>query len=159
RSLAHDLRELRAARDADAAVVEHPRRLRAERAVHERLQVAEPQHRRARAAADADLAQVRDVLPRRRLPDTERQLRLLLQPLPEADRADPAVLVVVRDDAALVRELHADAHRLDVIVRRVLEMALLEVPRGLLAQHARRRAVRVALDDAAGDVEVAARER
>ena len=38
---AHDLGELVAARDLHAAAVEHPRRLRAERPVHEHLQVAD----------------------------------------------------------------------------------------------------------------------
>src|SRR5487761_1745720 len=42
---ADDLRELLAARDADAAPVEHPRRLRPERSVHEHLQVADAQER------------------------------------------------------------------------------------------------------------------
>jgi len=40
---ANDLRQLVAARDRHAAAVEHPRRLRPERAVHERLEVAHSQ--------------------------------------------------------------------------------------------------------------------
>ena len=47
----------------------------------------------------------------------------------------------------------------DVLVVGDREVALLEPPRGLLAQHAGRLAVRVALDDAAVDVEIAAGER
>ena len=47
----HDLGQLLAARDLHAAAVEHPRRLRAERAVHEHLQVAELHERAAEARA------------------------------------------------------------------------------------------------------------
>src|SRR5439155_10623607 len=44
-AFANDLGELLAARDLHAAAVEHPRGLRAERAVHEDLQVPDPQQR------------------------------------------------------------------------------------------------------------------
>ena len=93
-AVAHDLLELLARRDHDAAAVGHPGGLRAERPVHERLQVAEPEEGRAGAAAQPDLAQVAEPLGRCRLPDAERQRALLLEPLPEPDRAEPAVLVV-----------------------------------------------------------------
>ena len=66
-----DLPQLVTARDHDAGAVEHPRRLRAERPVHERLQVADAQPGRAEAAADPELAQRVDALVRLRLPDAE----------------------------------------------------------------------------------------
>ena len=51
------------------------------------------------------------------------------------------------------------AHRVEVRVVGDEHVPLLEPPRGLLAEHAGRLAVLVALDDAARDVEVAVRER
>ena len=104
-AVAHDLLELLARRDHDAAPVRHPGRLRAERPVHERLQVAEPEEGRADAAAQADLAELGEPLGRGRLPDAQRQRALLLELLPEADRAEPAVLVVEGSDAARRRDL------------------------------------------------------
>ena len=158
-AVAHDLLELLARRDHDTAAVAHPGGLRAERPVHERLQVAEPEQGRACAAAEAQLAEVADPLGRCRLPDAERQAALLLEPLPEADRAEPAVLVVQRRDAAPGRDLDALAHRLDVLLGRHLDEARLEAPRRLLVEHAGRLAGLVPDDDAALDLEVAARER
>src|SRR5581483_8069554 len=102
---------------------------------------------------------MRDVLPRRRLPHAQRQRGLLLELLPQADRAEPAVLVVMAGDAARGRDLHPLAHRVDHLVGRVRAVAVLEPPRGLLAQDSRRLAVLVALDDATLDVELAAGER
>ena len=61
---ADDLGELLAARDAHAAPVEHPGRLRAERAVHERLQVAEAQVVVAEAGPEAELGELADVVVR-----------------------------------------------------------------------------------------------
>ena len=156
---ADDLGELLAARDLHAAAVEHPRGLRAERAVHEDLQVADAQQRRAEAAAERERAQRRQPLVRHRLPDAQREAALLVEPLPEPGGAEPAVLVVHAGDAARVRELHARAHRVDVLVGGNRQVALLEPPRRFLAQHPGRLAVRVALDDAAVDLEVAAGER
>ena len=51
-----------------------------------------------------------------RLPDAQRQLPALLELPPEPQRAEPAVLVVHRRDAARVREPHAGAHRVEVRV-------------------------------------------
>ena len=64
RGAADDVRELLARRDLDARAVEHQRRLRAERAVHEHLQVAEaqavarrgPERSRARRARSSSRA-------------------------------------------------------------------------------------------------------
>ena len=72
-------------------------------------------------------------------------------------RAEPAVLVVDRGDAARVRELDARARRVDELVLGDDDVTVAEAPRRLLAQDARRLAGAVALDDAAVDVEVAAR--
>ena len=100
-----------------------------------------------------------DQVVRDRLPDAQRERAALLELLPEPQCAEPAVLVVHRGDAARVRELDAGAHRVEVRVVGHEHVPLLEPPGGLLAEHARRLAVRVALDDAARHLEVAARER
>ena len=54
-----DVLELLAARDPDARAVEHQRGLRAERAVHERLQVAEPQEVVADPRAQPECGELR----------------------------------------------------------------------------------------------------
>ena len=82
-----------------------------------------------------------------------------IEPLPQAGCAEPAVLVVDAGDAAGVRELHAGAHRVEVLVVGKRQVPFLEPPRGLFAQHAGRLAARVAFDHAALDVEVAAGKR
>ena len=85
---------------------------------------------------------------------------MLVEPLPEAGRAEPAVLVVDARDAARVRELHAVAHRVDVLV-----VGDVRGSASLNRHAASSRSTpvgsprRVALDDAALDLEVAARER
>ena len=53
--------------------VEQPRGLGAERPVHERLDVADPEEVVAEARADADLGERVDVLVGERLPDAERE--------------------------------------------------------------------------------------
>ena len=114
---ADQLVELLAARDLDPGAVEHPRGLRAERAVHERLQVAEPQQRAAEAAADVRASRARP--PSR--PEATARRAGTARPRPRSrcqkpERADPAVLVVHRGDAAGGGELEPGAHRLDVLV-------------------------------------------
>src|SRR5438067_13480416 len=89
-----DLRELLAARDLDARAVEHARRLRAERAVHEDLEIAELEARAAEAARDAEGGEVVHLLGRQRLPHAQRQGSLRVEALPEPRRPEPAVLVV-----------------------------------------------------------------
>ena len=79
--------------------------------------------------------------------------------LPEAQRAEPAVLVVHRGHAAGSRELDACAHRVDVLVVGRLDVAVAEVPARLLAQDAGRLAALVELDHAARDLQVAVRVR
>ena len=158
-TLAHDLLELLARRDHDAAALRHPRRLRPERPVHERLEVAEPEERRAGAAAEPDLPKLGETVGRRRLPDAEWQPALLFEPLPEPDRAEPAVLVVDGRDPACRREPHAVAHRLDVLLVRRARVPLFELPGRALVEDARRLPACVADDDAALDLEVAVRER
>ena len=159
RGLAHDPLELFARRDHDSGSVAHPRGLRAERPVHERLQVAEAQERGAGAAAEADLAEVGELLGRSRLPDAKRQRALLLEPLPEADRAEPAVLVVEGRDAPRGGDLDAFAHRLDVLLVGHAREPALEAPRRFLVEDAGRLACLVPDHDTAFDLEVAAGER
>ena len=78
--------------------------------------------------------------------------------LEDPGRAEPAVLVVDRDHAAARRDAQALARRLDPLVLGHRREAGAELPGRLLAQNPRRLAVRVALDDAAVDLELAVRE-
>src|SRR6476619_8356430 len=94
RALADVLLELLAAGDLHTGAVEHARGLRAERAVHERLQVADAQQRAAEAAANVHPGEFAREVGRDRLPDAQAERALLVEPLPEAQRAEPAVLVV-----------------------------------------------------------------
>ena len=143
------------ARDLDAGPVEQAGRLGAERAVHEGLQVAELQQRAAEAAAHVHAGELVCLLGRQRLPDAQPERALGGEALPEAQRAEPAVLVVDRGHAAGGRQLYSRAHRLDVLVVGRLDVAVAEVPAGLLAQHAGRLAALVELDDAAGHLQIA----
>ena len=154
---AHDLLQLLARGDLHARAVEETSGLRAERPVHERLQVADAQELVAEARPHVHRLELADLLVRERLPDAKRQRLALAKRLPEAQRAEPAVLVVHGDDAAAVRELHPDAHRLDVLVVGDLDVAVAERPARLLAQHACRLAALVTLDDAARHLEVPVR--
>ena len=154
-----DVRELGAARDLDAGAVEHPRRLRAERPVHEGLEVADPQERVAEPGRQARVAESVEMLVRQRLPHAERERVVVTQPLPEARGAEPAVLVVHGRHAAGSGHAQPLPHRVDVLVVGDGEVAVAEVPRGLLAEDARRLAARVPLDHAPVDLEVAAGER
>src|SRR5919197_773932 len=89
---ADDLDELVATRDLDAGAVHQPGGLRPERPVHERLQVAEADKLVAEAAAQMERRGVLDLVGRERLPDAQVQRTLVAQPLPDAERAEPAVL-------------------------------------------------------------------
>src|SRR5262249_7088213 len=84
--------EVLAARGLDAPAVEQPRGLGAERAIHEDLQVAEPQPWAADAARDPEGRERVRALRRERLPDPQRQGTLGLEPLPEPQRSQPTVL-------------------------------------------------------------------
>ena len=70
------------------------RGLRAERPVHEHLQIADAQPVVAEPGAEPDLLQPGDVVVRQGLPDAEREPALAGQALPEPQRPEPAVLVV-----------------------------------------------------------------
>ena len=157
RSAPHDLLELLAARDLDARAVEHARGLRAERPVHERLQVAGAQPVVAEPRAEVERLERVEVLVRQRLPHAQVEDALVAQALEQAKVAEPAVLVVHRRHAARDRELDAGAHRVEPLVLADLREheAPPELPRRLLAQHARRLAAVVELDDAAGNLQVA----
>src|SRR5205814_648820 len=87
------------------------------------------------------------------LPDAERQAAVLLELLPEADRSEPAVLVVQRCDPAGRRDPHTVAHRLDVLLVGHTRKAPLELPRCLLVEDARRRTALAADDDASLDLD------
>jgi hypothetical protein len=119
-----------------------------------RLVISTPEPSSSRAVGE-----LVGLLRRQGLPDPQRQQTLVLELLPEAQRPEPAVLVVDGRDAARVRELDAGAHRLDVLVVRDLEVRVAEVPARLLAQDAGRLAALVELDHAAGNLEVAVRAR
>ena len=75
RGAAHDLGELVAARDLDAGAVQQARGARAERPVHEDLDVAEPQQVVAEPAAQAERLDRVELLVRERLPYAQRRAR------------------------------------------------------------------------------------
>jgi hypothetical protein len=66
---------------------------------------------------------------------------------------------VHRGDAAARGHAETGAHRLEVLVVADLDVQVAEAPRGLLAQHARRLAGRVALDDASVRLQITVRAR
>jgi hypothetical protein len=156
-SCADDLRQLLAARDHDAAPVEHPRGLRAEGAVHERLQVPEPQVVVTEPGADAQRRELPDAVVRERLPDTQGQAVVLVDAGKDRVCAEPAVLVVDRADTSRVRELDPFARGGDPLVLGDRDVAVAEAPRRLLTEDPGRRSGVVSLDDAAGHLEVAVR--
>ena len=157
RALADDLGELVAARDHDARAVEHPGGLRTERPVHERLQVADAEELVADPGVDAERVELRQALVRDRLPHAERETLALGDALEDPRRAEPAVLVVDRDDAAARGDAEALARRVDELVLARHRVASAELPGRLFAQNPGRRAGGVALDDAALDLEVVRR--
>ena len=141
RACADDLGELLAARDPNARAVEHQRRLRAERPVHECLQVADPQQRAPEARRDPERRERADLIGRNRLPHAQRQRARPLEALPQPERAEPAVLVVHRGHATRRGELQPGPHRVDVDVVGDDEVAFLEPPCRLLPQDSRRLAL------------------
>ena len=80
---AHDRGELVTARDPHPRAVEHPRCLRAERPIHEHLQVADSKQAAAEPGADAERAQLVHVLRGERLPDPQGQRAPCLERLPQ----------------------------------------------------------------------------
>src|SRR6185437_12187613 len=111
-----DLDELVAARDLHPRAVEQAGGLRAERAVHERLEVADADQVVAEAAVETKRGGVLDLVGGDRLPDAQRQRALVAEPLPDAERAEPAVLVVHGGDAARNGDADALSRRLDHLV-------------------------------------------
>ena len=99
RSAADDVGELLAARDPDAGAVEHPRGLRSERAVHEDLEVPDPEAIVTDARPEPERLELGEPLVRDRLPHAQRQALALLDALEDARRTQPAVLVVDRADS------------------------------------------------------------
>src|SRR5205823_720600 len=102
-------RELVAARDLDAGAVEHARGLRAERAVHERLDIPEAEQVVAERAVQWEREERVELVLRMRLPDAQREVALVREPLENAERTEPAVLVVDGGHAARGRELPSSA--------------------------------------------------
>ena len=144
--------EVGAAGDLDPRAVEHPRGLRAERPVHEGLDVADSEERVTEARRDADLGQPVDVVVRERLPHPKREGAFSLELLEDGERTEPAVFVVDRDDAAGVGEpdsLTRGVHHLSV-GRTHVDVA--EMPGAFLPQDTGRLALVVALDDPAGNL-------
>ena len=116
-----------------------------ERAVHERLDVADAQERIASLRGDP----VGQALGRQRLPDAQRQLAGVAQRGEQLGRAAPAVLVVDAGDAGRGGRRQRLAHRGERLGPARLGIGVVELPGRLLAQDAGRLAGRVALDDAA----------
>ena len=79
---------------------------------------------------------------------------MVAQPLEDRGCADPAVLVVNRGHASAMSELHTRARHLEPFVLGYGREPLAEPPRRLFPQHSGRLARRVALHDAAFDLEI-----
>ena len=150
---AHHLGQPLAGGDLHARAVEQPGGGRAERAVHEQLEVAEPQHVVPEARAQPDRAQLGQPLGGQRLPHAQRQLATLVQALEDLEGPHPAVLVVHGGHAARRGDAQPGAAGLDHLVDARQGVAVAEGPGRVLAQHAQRLAVRPALDHAAGHLE------
>ena len=155
----NDLLQLLAARDLDSRPVSQKRCPRAERPIHEALQVADPEELVPEARAQRESGCVVEQVVRDRAPDAQRKIALVAQPLEDPGRAEPAVLVVNRPDAARVGQLDSSARRLDPLVLGREDVAVAEAPGRLLAEDAGRLAILVPLDDPTRDLEVAARRR
>ena len=151
---ADDLHQGFAARDLDPGSVEHAGCLRAERPVHERFQVADANEVVAEAAPEIDRGQLRHLLCRQGLPDAQAERALVAEALPNSECSEPPVFVVHRGHAAPAGDPEPSASRLDELVLGGAHECVAEVPGAFLAQDARRRSARVALDDSAGDLEL-----
>ena len=150
-----DVDELLVADDLDPRAVEEEGCPRAERPVQEGLDVADAQEVVPEPRGDADLREPVDVVVGERLPDAQGERILAAQALEDAQRPEPAVLVVDRGDAARVRDPDPLAAGLDHLVLGRARVGVAEVPGALLPQDAGRLAPLVALHDAARDLEVA----
>ncbi len=113
---ADDLLELLRGRDRHARAVEQGSRLRAERPVHEHLQVADAEEVVPGAASHPDPEEVVEPLVRDGLPHAHVQAVELAEPAEDPQRADAAVLVVDRADPSRVREADTLARRRDPLV-------------------------------------------
>ena len=95
----NDLGQLGPARDLDPASVEEPGRLRAERPVHEDLEVADPQEVVSEAGADSEFFELLVALVWKRLPHAKGKSALVAERLEESECAETAVLVVHGGDS------------------------------------------------------------
>ena len=153
----NDLDELLLARDLDTGAVEHARRLRAERSVHERLQVPDADEVVAEAAADAQVGELAHLFSRQGLPDAQVEVSFFAETLPDGERAEPTVLVVDGGHPSGDRDVDSFARRVEQLVLRRPDVRVAEMPGAFLAQHAGRLAPLVSHDHAALDFEVAVR--
>ena len=90
-----------------------------------------------------------------RLPHPQRERAFPLELLEDGECPEPAVLVVDGDDASGVREPDPVPRGFDHLFVRRPHVDVAEMPGALLAQHTGRLALLVALDDSAGNLEVA----
>ena len=130
RRRARDLGHLGGRRQHHPRAVEHPRRRRAERAVHERLHRPDPQEVGAEAGAELGRLRRPDLLGRVRHVDAKREAPVGVEPLPQAAAAI-ALVVVDRDDAPRVGRRHRRPNRPRLLERRALGQR--EVPGVALA--------------------------
>ena len=111
----------------------------------------------AETRLQGQLGRVLDEVRRDRAPHPQRQAPFVAHALEDPWRAEPAVLVVDRADAARGREPEAEPRRLDPLLDRREDVAVAELPGRLLAEDPGRPPLGVPLDDAAVDLEVAVR--
>jgi hypothetical protein len=154
---ADDVLELGAAGDLDSRAVEHAGGLRAERPVHEGLDVAGLEEAVAEPRGKSDLREPVDVIMREGLPDAQGECTFALQLLEDRECTEPAVLVVHRDNAAGVREPDPVARGGDHLVVGRAHVDVAEMPGAFLTEHTGRLALLVALNDSARNLEVAVR--
>src|SRR5439155_26789957 len=110
----------------------------------------------AETRADPERTQRVDLLRGNRLPDPQRQCPHRLELLPEAQGAEPPVLLVDGRDPARGGEFQAAPHRLDIRFVGDGQIALSKAPGSLLAQDPGRLAGGVAPDDATFDPDLPA---
>jgi len=95
------------------------------------------------------------VVVRERLPHPKRESAFSLELLEDGERTEPAVLVVNGDDAAGVREPDSLTRGVHHLVVSRTHVGVAEMPGAFLPQDAGRLALVIALDDSAGNLEVA----
>ena len=127
----------------DARAVEQARGLRAERAVHERLEVADAEHgrRRSRTCRCRARASALDLVGGDRLPDAQRAASPRSSSRCQRPSAPSQPSLSCTEVTPRAAASSALSHSLDLLVRRATSRCVTEAPRRLLAQHAGRLAV------------------